>query len=622
MSAMKEGEPPLRTLKVISHAVARFAGDSGDGIQLMGVLFSTESALSGLDISTLPNYPAEIRAPAGTLYGVSSYQIQFGSHEIYTPGDEIDTLVAFNPAALKGHIKDLKKGGILIVNTDSFDATNLKKAHYDKNPLESSDLFHSYRVILIPITKLTRETLKESPLGAREKDMCKNFWALGLVSWLYHRPLDPTIKYIQEKFKKKPEFVEANIRALKAGYNFGETAEIFHESYDLKPSRFEPGTYRSISGSQGVAWGLIAAAVKSGRPLVYASYPITPASDVLHELSRYRNFRIRTVQAEDEIAAVTIAIGASYGGALGVTGTSSPGFSLKAEAIGLAVMAELPLVVIDVQRAGPSTGMPTKPEQADLLQALFGRHGESPVVVMAISTPADALIMTYEAVRVAVKYMVPVVLLSDAYIANASEPWKIIDPDELKTFEFPPLPPPEHFTPYGRDEHTFARPWVVPGSPGYAHRIGGLEKQEGTGVVSYDPDNHERMVRLRYEKILKVQNEIPPSRPYGDRQGGLLVVGWGSTFGAIRAAVEEKRSQGYPVSHLHLHYLNPLPPDLGEILHRYDRILVPEMNSGHLRRILRSEYLVDAQGVNRIRGLPLFQRDVIRAIDQQLEVLR
>jgi 2-oxoglutarate ferredoxin oxidoreductase subunit alpha len=622
MSAVKEGDPPPRTIKVIQKAVARFAGDSGDGVQLMGNLFSSESAISGLDISTLPNYPAEIRAPAGTLYGVSSYQIQFGSQEIYTPGDEIDTLVAFNPAALKVHLKDLKRGGILILNTDAFDATNLKKAHYTSNPLEDPNLSSTYRVIPIPITRLTREALKDSPIGAREKDMCKNFWALGLLSWLYHRPLEPTIKYIQEKFKKKPEILEANLKALRAGYNFGETAELFHESYDLAPAHFEPGTYRAISGNQGIAWGLLAAAVKSGLPLVYASYPITPASDILHELSRFRNFRIRTIQAEDEIAAVTMALGAAYGGALGVTGTSGPGFSLKQEAIGLAVMAELPLVILDIQRAGPSTGMPTKPEQADLLQALFGRHGESPVVVMAISRPGDALITTYEAVRIAVKYMVPVVLLSDAYIANGSEPWRIVDPDELKPFEFPPLPAREAFAPYRRDPKTLARPWVTPGTPGYVHRIGGLEKEDITGNVSYDPDNHEKMVNLRLEKIRRVQAEIPPSIPYGDPEGGLLVVGWGSSFGPIRAAVEEKRSRGYPVSHLHLHFLNPLPPDLGDVLRRYDRILVPEMNAGQLRRLLRSEYLVDARGVNRIRGLPLFQRDISRAIDEELEVLR
>lgn len=610
----------------LKRAVIRFAGDSGDGIQLMGSLFSTETAIAGSDLATLPNFPAEIRAPAGTTYGVSSFQIQFGSTEIFTPGDHLDALVVFNPAALKVHLADLKPGGILIVNTDEFEARNLDKAGYKQNPLDDPTLAERYHLMAVDISTQVKRALEFSPLGNKEKNRAKNFWALGLVSWLYSRPLDPTIAWAERKFAQKPDIAAANVAAVKAGYYFGDISELVQVRYDVAPAKLEPGTYRNITGNTGLAYGLIAAAQKAAKPLVYCSYPITPASDILHELARHKQFKVRTLQLEDEIAAVGAAIGASYAGALGVTGTSGPGLALKSEAINLAVMAELPLVVIDVQRGGPSTGLPTKTEQADLLQSLFGRNGESPVVVMAAASPADAFDAAFEAVRIAVKYMVPVILLSDLYIANGSEPWKLPDVEALPQIRIthPTEPNGDHGTylPYLRDEATLARPWAIPGTPGLEHRIGGLEKWDRTGNVAYDPDNHEKMTRLRREKVERVRQDIPPLQVYGDTQAGLLVVGWGSTFGSIRSAVAAKREAGLPVSHLHLRYIHPLPADLGDVLKRYDRILVPEINSGQLRMLLRAEYLVDARGYNAVRGLPLSQEAIEGAIDRELEVLK
>ncbi|RMF13573.1 MAG: 2-oxoacid:acceptor oxidoreductase subunit alpha [Candidatus Dadabacteria bacterium] len=614
-----------RPIKQLNKVIIRFAGDSGDGIQVLGTLFSTETAMAGTDLSTLPNYPAEIRAPAGTTYGVSSFQIQFGSTEIFTPGDHVDTLVAFNPAALKVHLPDLKPGGILIVNTGAFDRKNLEKAGYETNPLEDEELNlrDRYRLLTVDISGQVARALEDSELSFKEKERAKNFWALGLISWLYHRPIEPTIEWNNKKFGKRPAIAEANVTALKAGYYFGETIEALHETYDIAPASLPPGEYRAITGNVGLCYGLIAAAQKAGKHLHYCSYPITPASDILHELSRHKAFGVRTLQMEDEIAAIGAAIGASYAGQLAVTGTSGPGLALKSEALGLAVIAELPLVVIDVQRGGPSTGLPTKTEQADLLQAMFGRNGESPVVVLAASSPSDAYECAFEAVKIAIEHMVPVVLLSDAYIANGSEPWLIPDPEALPEIHAPHPPAVRDadaaFQPYARDDRTLARPWAVPGMPGYEHRIGGLEKQDGTGNVSYDPDNHEKMTRLRAEKVERVANDLPPTEIFGDPEGDELVIGWGSTFGAIRAAVAARRADGHKISHVHLRYINPLPNDLGDIIARFKKVLVPEINGGQLSMLLRSRYLVDIQGFDRVRGMPLLQEDIEHAIEQLLE---
>ena len=608
-----------KTRRHLDRAVVRFAGDSGDGMQVTGEQFATEAAWAGADLVTLPNFPAEIRAPAGTLFGVSSYQLQFGSRRVYTPGDRLDCLVAMNPAALKVHLADLKQGGLLIVNVAAFEKKNLDRAGYTANPLEDPALEDRYRLHRIDITRLTMEALEGLPLGTREKERCKNFFALGLVSWIYDRPIDPTLKWIAARFAKNQAIAEANTRALKAGYAFGETAEIFTECYGVEPADMAPGLYRSITGNRALAWGILAAAERTKLPVVYGAYPITPASDILHELSLHKRFRIRTIQAEDEIAAVGAVIGAAFGGAIGVCATSGPGMTLKAEGINLAVMAELPIVVFDIQRGGPSTGLPTKTEQADLLMALHGRNSESPVVVLAAMTPGDCFFVAYEAIRIAVKYMVPVIVLSDGYLGSGAEPWLIPDPSVLPDIPVTFRTDPEGFHPYVRDEATLARPWVRPGTPGLEHRIGGLEKQHITGNVSYDPDNHELMVRFRAEKVRRVAQEIPPSSVFGPPVGDLLVVGWGSTYGTITAAVEEARQEGKAVASLHLRHLNPLPPDLGEILRRYRRVLVPEINSGQLVRILRAEYLVDAVSFNRVQGLPLRVREVRETIDQLLE---
>jgi len=607
---------PRRTL---TRAVIRFAGDSGDGMQVTGEQFTTEAAWAGNDIATLPNYPAEIRAPAGTLFGVSSFQLQFGSQRVYTPGDQLDALVAMNPAAFKVHLGDLKPGGILIVNTAAFEDRNLAKAGYQSNPLDDAGLAEKYRVHQVDITGLTRKALADLPLKPQEKERCKNFFALGLVSWIYTRPLDPSLDAIKKRFARNPQFVEANIRVLKAGHAFGETAEMFSEHYGIEPAEMAPGVYRSMTGNRALAWGVLAAAQRTQLPVVFGAYPITPASDILHELALHKRFRIRTFQAEDEIAAMGSIIGAAFGGAIGVTASSGPGIALKGEAIGLAVMAELPVVIIDVQRGGPSTGLPTKTEQADLMQAMYGRNSEAPVVVLAPASPGDCFFIAYEAIRIAVKYMVPVIVLSDGYLANGSEPWLIPDPTTLPDIPVTFRTEAEGFFPYLRDAATLARPWVRPGTPGLEHRIGGIEKEDVTGNISYDPDNHDHMVRMRAEKVRRVGQEIPPTTINGPHGGEVLVVGWGGTYGAITAATEEAQMEGKAVASIHLRHLNPLPPDLGQILRQYRRVLVPEINSGQLVRMLRAEYLVDAVGFNRVRGMPLQTQEIYEAIAQLLE---
>ena len=611
--------PPVKPRRILDRAVVRFAGDSGDGMQLTGEQFTTEAAWAGNDISTLPNFPAEIRAPAGTLFGVSSFQLQFGSRRVYTPGDRLDCLVAMNPAALKVHLSDLKEGGLLILNTSAFEKKNLDRAGYAANPLDDTGLAERYRLHKIDITRLTVDALAGLPLNAKEKDRCKNFFALGLVSWIYTRPIEPTLDWIKKRFTKTPDVAEANTRALKAGYHFGDTAEIFAECYGVEPAEMPPGVYRSMTGNRALAWGILAAAQRTGLPVVYGAYPITPASDILHELSMHKRFHVRTFQAEDEIAAVGAIIGAAFGGGIGLCATSGPGLALKSEGIALAVMAELPIVVFDIQRGGPSTGLPTKTEQADLLQALYGRNSECPVVVIAPATPGDCFFIAYEAIRLAVKYMVPVIVLSDGYLANGAEPWLIPDPKNLPDIDVRFHTDPEGFQPYAREEATLARPWVRPGTPGLEHRIGGLEKQHVTGNVSYDPDNHDLMVRLRAEKVRRVAQEIPPTTINGPAGGDLLVVGWGGTYGAITAAVEDAQAAGQSVASIHLRHLCPLPPDLGQILRQYRRVLVPEINSGQLVRVLRAEYLVDAVGFNRVRGVPLATQEILEVIRQLLE---
>jgi 2-oxoglutarate ferredoxin oxidoreductase subunit alpha len=610
--------PPTKRREQLDRVVIRFAGDSGDGMQLTGMQFTTESALAGNDIGTLPDFPAEIRAPAGTLAGVSGFQVNFSSLEVYTPGDNPDVLVVMNPAALKVNIGDLKPGGILLADRDGFDAANLKKAGYASNPLEDGSL-SQYQIFVTDMTGMTLQVLEDLKLSNKVAGRCKNFFALGLCSWLYSRPIEPTLKWIQDKFKRTPELVEANARVLKAGYHFGETAELFAVQYEVKPARIAPGTYRNLTGNTALALGLVAAASKAGLPLFLGSYPITPASDILHELAQFKNFGVHTFQAEDEIAGVCSALGASFGGSVGVTTSSGPGIALKQEAINLAVMVELPLVICNVQRGGPSTGLPTKTEQADLYQAIFGRNSDSPLPVLAAATPGDCFSMAYEAVRIAIKYMTPVILLSDGYLANGAEPWLIPRFEDL-----PPIPvrfrtEPEGFFPYLRDAETLSRPWVKPGTPGLEHRIGGIEKEDVTGNISYAPANHELMTRARARKVAAVAQEIPPTTVRGDEAGDLLVVGWGSTYGSIAAAVDEVRARGKKVSQVHLRYLNPLPPDLGGTLWRFKRVLVPEMNMGQLRTILRATYLVDAVGLNKIQGQPFKISEIAGRILRLLE---
>ncbi|HEY8491983.1 MAG TPA: 2-oxoacid:acceptor oxidoreductase subunit alpha [Dehalococcoidia bacterium] len=602
----------------LDQVTIRFAGDSGDGMQLAGTQYTRTSAIIGNDIATLPDFPAEIRAPAGSLPGVSSFQIRFSHYDIFTPGDRPDVLVAMNPAALKTNLGDLAPGGLLIVNEDEFTSVNLKKAGYASNPLEDGSL-QGYQVFRVPITRLNAEALKDSGLTAQQIDRSKNFFALGLMYWLYDRPLEPTLRWIDERFAKNPQVAEANKATLRAGYHFGETAELFSVHYRVPPASLPPGKYRNITGNEATALGFLTASRLTGRPLFYGSYPITPASDILHELSRYKNFGVRTFQAEDEIAAVTAAIGAAYGGALGLTGTSGPGFALKSEAIGLAVMTELPLVIIDVQRAGPSTGMPTKTEQADLLQAMFGRNGEAPVAIVAPATPGDCFHMAIEAFRIALKYMTPVVFLSDAYLANGSEPWLIPSLDDLPPIQVTFATDPETFQPYQRDPETLSRPWAIPGTPGLEHRIGGLEKSDVYGEVSYTPENHDKMVRYRAEKIQRIVQDIPDVEVFGDPEGDLLVLGWGSTYGPIRTAVMQARRRGASVSHAHLRYLNPFPRNLGDVLAGFKRVLIPELNLGQLRLLVRARYLVDAEGLNKTPGQPFRIADIDAKIQELLE---
>jgi 2-oxoglutarate/2-oxoacid ferredoxin oxidoreductase subunit alpha len=610
--------PSERKRETLDHAVIRFCGDSGDGMQITGNQFTNTVALYGNDISTFPDYPAEIRAPAGTLPGVSGFQVHFSSHDVYTPGDSVDALVAMNPAALKMNLPDLKPNGILIVNLDNFEETDLRKAQMAVSPLEDHSL-DGYRVFPVELTKLTRASLKDLGLDAKTMDRCKNFFALGMCYWLYNRSMETTLRWIDDKFKTKPALVQANRTAMQAGYSYCEATEAFQTTYEIPPAKLAPGMYRNVSGNSALAMGFVAASQKSGLPLFLGSYPITPASDILHELSTYKNFGVITFQAEDEIAAVTSAIGAAYGGALGITTTSGPGMALKTEALGLAVAVELPLVVCDVQRGGPSTGLPTKTEQADLLQALFGRNSEAPIPVLAPSTPGDCFWIALEASRIAIKYMVPVIILSDGYLANGAEPWKIPDLSQLPDVPVKFETNPEGFRPYKRNPETLARPWAVPGTPGLEHRIGGIEKQDVTGNVNYEPLNHERMVRLRAEKVAAIVQDVPDVVPAGDPSGDLLIVAWGSTYGSVTAALRTERAKGHRIGHVHLRHLNPLPKNLGEVLMRYDKVLVPEMNMGQLLMVLRAKYLVDAVGYDKIQGKPFKKSEIEHKIEELLD---
>lgn len=601
--------------------VVRFAGDSGDGMQLTGGLFTNETAILGNDLVTLPDFPAEIRAPRGTLHGVSAFQIHFASRDILTPGDRPNVLVVMNPAALRTNIDALEPGGAVVADTDEFTERNLEKAGYTTSPLEDRSLA-DYQVYRVPMTTMTlRATEGIEGVTKREAERSKNFFALGLVSWMFGRPTDVTVRWIERRFASNPPIRDANLAAFRAGWNFGETTEVFAVQYEVKPAPAAPGVYRNANGATALAWGLIAASVRSGLPLFYASYPITPASELLHELSRHKNFGVRTVQAEDEIGAANMALGASFGGHLGVTGTSGPGLDLKAETIGLAVTLELPLVVVDIQRAGPATGMPTKTEAADLLQAMYGRHGESPIPIVAPSTPAECFQAALEAVRIAVKYRTPVIVLADTFVANSSEPWLIPSVDDLPEIDPAFATGQNHddgFWPYLRDEN-LARPWAIPGTPGLEHRIGGLEKEDGSGHVSYDPENHERMTRLRADKVARIANDIPLLR-VDDEDGDaeLLVLGWGSSYGAIRAGVRRVRKRGGKVASAHFFHVNPLPLNTGEVVRAYRKVLVPEMNTGQLVKIIRAEFVVDADGYSKVQGLPFGASEIEREIERRL----
>ncbi len=614
-----------RTQEILQDVVIKFAGDSGDGMQLTGTQFTNNTAMLGADLSTFPDFPAEIRAPQGTLPGVSGYQLRFSSENIHTPGDYWDVLVAMNAAALKTNVKSLKKGGKIIVNTDGFDAKNLRLANYPDgvNPIEDNTL-DGYEVIKMDITKMTREALKDFQMGTKEKDRAKNMFVLGFLYWMYGREMKNTEQFLEEKFGRKPDILDSNLKVLHAGYNYGDTTETFTTQYKVEKAAQEAGSYRSIMGNQALAYGLIAASVKSGLTLFLGTYPITPASDILHELSKHKNFGIKTFQAEDEIAGITAAIGASYGGHFGITSTSGPGLALKGEALGLAMMLEIPLLVIDVQRGGPSTGLPTKTEQSDLLQAYYGRNGESPLPVVSASTPSDCFEAVYEAVRISIEHMTPVIFLSDGYIANGAEPWKF-----PKTENLPPI----HvkfktelghgeakFQPYQRDEN-LVRPWALPGTPGLEHRIGGLEKENITGNVSYDPENHQLMVKIRQEKVDKIAQHIPEQKlDNGPEEGDVLTLGWGSTYGVIKTAVEELLEDEYSVAHAHLRYVRPFPKNLGEMLKRYKTVLIPEINNGQLIRLIRDQYLVDAKGYHKIMGVPITKAELIEEIKKYLSV--
>ncbi|HSB93029.1 MAG TPA: 2-oxoacid:acceptor oxidoreductase subunit alpha [Flavitalea sp.] len=609
--------------EVRQDVVIKFAGDSGDGMQLTGSQFTNNTALLGIDLATFPDFPAEIRAPQGTIPGVSGYQLRFSSDRVFTPGDECDVLVAMNAAALKTNLKTLKKGGKIIANTDGFDAKNLRLANYPDNinPLEDGTLTN-YDVIRMDVTRMTREALKDITMGTKEKDRAKNMFVLGFLYWMYNREMENTIQFLTDKFGKKPEILESNVKALKAGYNYADTTETFTTRYRVEKARMEPGVYRSIMGNQALAMGLIAGAEKSGLRLFLGTYPITPASDILHELSRHKAFGVRTFQAEDEIAAITSAIGASYGGSFGVTTTSGPGMALKAEAMGLAVMLEIPLLICNIQRGGPSTGLPTKTEQSDLLQAYYGRNGECPMPIISASTPSDCFYTAYEAMRIAIEHMTPVILLSDGYIANGAEPWKFPSAEDL-----PPIKQnfktelgfdEDEFLPYLRDEK-LVRPWAIPGTPGLEHRIGGLEKQNITGNVSYDAENHQLMVKIRQEKVDKIAEYIPEQRlDSGPESGELLVLGWGSTYGAIKSAVAVLQQEGHQVSHAHLKYVRPFPKNLGSIIKNFKQVLIPEINNGQLIKIIRDQYLVDAKGYNKIMGVPITKTELVTRIREML----
>jgi len=609
--------PTKKHVEEVPAVTIRFVGDSGDGMQLTGTEFTRATAIVGNDLATFPDYPAEIRAPAGTLAGVSGFQIQFSSEAIFTPGDQPDVLVAMNPAALKANLPDLTRGGMVIVNTGAFNDVNLQKAGYKENPLTDGTL-DNYKRFDVDITRLTETALKDSGLSSKDIGRAKNMFALGMMLWMYGRPTEPTERFLESKFGKKPDILGGNIKALQAGFNFGETAELFGVSYQVKKAAIAPGTYRNVSGNEATAWGILAATKLSGLKGFLGSYPITPASDILHELSKHKEFGFSTFQAEDEIAAVASAIGASFGGTLAFTTSSGPGIALKMEAIGLAVMTELPLVIINVQRGGPSTGLPTKTEQADLFQAIYGRNGEAPVPVLAASSSSDCFDAVIEASRIAVKYMTPVFLLTDGAIANGQEPWLIPDASKLQPIEAKFRTDPKDYEPYRRNEKTLARDWVKPGTPGLEHRIGGLEKDALTGAVSYDPMNHDTMIRTRAKKIAGIVQDIPPTKIHGDEKGDVLLVGWGSTMGAIQTAVDRVRSKGKKVSAVHLRHLNPLPPDLGDILKRFKTVLVPEMNLGQLCTILRSTYLVDAKSISKVQGTPWTVAELVTHIEQAL----
>ncbi len=609
--------------EVLHDVVIKFAGDSGDGMQLTGTQFTNNTALLGIDLATFPDFPAEIRAPQGTLPGVSGFQLRFSSDRIFTPGDTCDVLVAMNAAALKSNLGVLKKGGKIIVNVDGFDVKNLRLANYPEgvSPLENGTL-DNYEVIRIDVTKITRESLKEFEMGTKEKDRAKNMFVLGFLYWMYNRSMDNTIRFLTEKFSKKPDILNSNIKVLQAGYNYGDTIETFTTRYSVEKAKMVPGNYRSIMGNQAVAYGLIAASQKSGLQLFLGSYPITPASDILHELSRHKSFGVKTFQAEDEIAAISSAIGASYGGSLGVTSTSGPGMALKAEAMGLAVMLEIPLIICNIQRGGPSTGLPTKTEQSDLLQAYYGRNGECPMPIISASTPSDCFDAVYEAVRISVQHMTPVIFLSDGYIANGAEPWKYPESKDLPPIEVKFKKELGHheeiFQPYLRDEK-LVRPWAIPGFAGLEHRVGGLEKENVTGNVSYDPENHQTMVRIRQEKIDKIADYIPEQEiDNGPEKGEVLVVGWGSTYGAIKSAVADVLNEGSLVSHVHLRYVRPFPKNLGQILRNFEYVLIPELNNGQLIKIIRDQYLVNAKGYHKIMGIPFTKHELIDEIKKLL----
>jgi len=612
---------PVRRAEALDRVVIRFAGDSGDGMQLVGDRFTELSAVFGNDLATLPNFPAEIRAPAGTIAGVSSFQVHISDHEISTPGDTPNVLVAMNPAALKANLRDMTSGSTLLINVDAFDTRNLDKAGYESNPLRDGSLA-AFRVYEVPMTSITVEATKPLGVKPRDAERSKNFFALGLISWMYDRPTEPLIEWIKTRFANRTQVLEANNAAFRAGYNFGETAELFDHPYEVKPAQLEPGTYRNITGNVALSYGLVAAAQSAKLPIFYASYPITPASDILHELSKLKNFGVKTLQAEDEIAAAGAAVGAAFAGNLAITATSGPGVDLKSETIGLAISLELPMVIVDVQRGGPSTGLPTKTEQADLMLAMYGRHGEAPLPIVAAQSPADCFDAAFESVRIALKYRTPVILLTDGYLANAAEPWLLPDLEALPDISVPfatELNRGEEFWPYLRDPETLARPWAIPGTPKLMHRVGGLEKEDGTGNVSYDPENHDTMTRIRAEKVARIAHDVAPTFLDDEEGAEILVVSWGGTWGASTAAVRRGRNRGHKIAHAHLRNMNPFPADLGDIVRRYPKVFVPEINLGQLSKLLRAEFLVDARSFGRLYGVPFQAADLEQQILKMIE---